>query len=153
LPEDEPESTTDAAGGGGGEPADVIAGDRRGPEERGRRHGRRDSSPRHGAPDRGAARYDEDGDEEPQEVIETGGGAGEPDLDSGAEIGDDDGGEEQTVSYEDVPTWEEAISYLLHPNQVQVESGAEGGSTPSRGAPPADQPRQTRHIGHRKHRR
>jgi hypothetical protein len=61
-------------------------------------------------------------------------------------------GEEQTVSYENVPTWEEAISYLLHPNQVQVESGGSGGNPP-RSAPPVDQPRQTRHIGHRKHRR
>jgi hypothetical protein len=87
-------------------------------------------------------------------MITAGGGVGEPELESGAESGDDESGEEQIVSYEDVPTWEEAISYLLHPNQVQVEPGAGGGgSNPPRGAPPADQPRQTRHIGHRKHRR
>jgi hypothetical protein len=35
---------------------------------------------------------------------------------------------------------------------VQVESGG-GGANPPRSAPPADQPRQTRHMGHRKHRR
>jgi hypothetical protein len=42
----------------------------------------------------------------------------------------------------------------LHPNQVQVEpASGGGGSNGPRGVPPADQPRQTRHIGHRKHRR
>ncbi len=71
----------------------------------------------------------------------------------GDEDGDDDAGE-QAVSYTDVPTWEEAISYLLHPNQVQVENeSGSGGPNAPRGAPSADQPRQTRHVGHRKHRR
>ncbi|MFN0053738.1 MAG: hypothetical protein ACKV0T_16275 [Planctomycetales bacterium] len=61
--------------------------------------------------------------------------------------GDDSG--EPRVSYDDVPTWEEAISFLLHPNQVRVESG--GGSGSGRGAPPpTDQPRQTRHYGGRR---
>ena len=87
-------------------------------------------------------------------MILAGGGAGESDLDTDeGDDGDDESGEEQTVSYENIPTWEEAISYLLHPNQVQVEPGtSSGGPKPPRGAPPADQPRQTRHVGHRKHR-
>lgn len=52
---------------------------------------------------------------------------------------------EPAVSYDDVPSWEEAISYLLNPSQVQAEGGGD------RGAPPAaDQPRQTRHYGGRK---
>ncbi len=75
-----------------------------------------------------------------------GGGAAVPDLD---DDGDDESGE-PLVSYENVPSWEEAISYLLHPNQVQVEPGAGGSSSPPRGAAPPDQPRQTRHIGNRK---
>jgi len=90
-----------------------------------------------------------DDEDEPDEVFQAGGEPGEADFDVES---DDDVGEEQTVSYENVPTWEEAISYLLHPSQVQVESGG-GGGNPPRGAAPADQPRQTRHIGHRKHRR
>ncbi len=70
------------------------------------------------------------------------------------ESGDEESGDEQSVSYENIPSWEEAISYLLHPDQVQVEPVAGGGgSKPPRGPQPADQPRQTRHIGHRKHRR
>ena len=69
--------------------------------------------------------------------------------------GEEDESEEQLVSYENVPTWEEAISYLLHPNQVQVESGSGQGNAnaPARGGAPGDHPRQTRHIGHRKGRR
>jgi hypothetical protein len=92
--------------------------------------------------------------EGPQEIVVAGGGAGDEELESSPEGMDDDAGEEQIVSYDDVPTWEEAISYLLHPNQVQVEpASGGGGSNGPRGTPPADQPRQTRHIGHRKHRR
>jgi hypothetical protein len=60
---------------------------------------------------------------------------------------------DQAVSYEDVPTWEEAISYLLHPSQVQVEQGAGSGSPPPRQSSQVDQPRQTRHMGGQKHRR
>jgi hypothetical protein len=108
--------------------------------------------------DRNEGVFDEEDDDESEEMILAGGGSGESDLDSdsddGGDGGDDESGEEQTVSYENMPTWEEAISYLLHPNQVQVEPGASGGGTkPPRGAPSSDQPRQTRHVGHRKHRR
>ncbi len=73
-------------------------------------------------------------------------------MESAADDESDDESGEHTINYENVPTWEEAISYLLHPNQVQVESGAGGGANP-RGGAAADQPRQTRHIGHRKNRR
>ena len=54
-----------------------------------------------------------------EEPLLVGGGVEES---AGEEDGEDDDGE-QAVSYEDVPTWEEAISYLLHPSQVQVEPG------------------------------
>lgn len=84
-----------------------------------------------------------------EEPLLVGGGVEEP---AGDDDGEDDASE-QAVSYENVPTWEEAISYLLHPNTVQVESGPGNGSVPPRGAPPADQPRQTRHMGGQKHRR
>jgi hypothetical protein len=79
-------------------------------------------------------------------------GGGETEIESSADDESDDESGEHTINYENVPTWEEAISYLLHPNQVQVESGAGGGAGP-RGGSGADQPRQTRHIGHRKGRR
>jgi ribonuclease E len=98
--------------------------------------------------------FDDDDSNEPQDAdFADGTTAGfEPEAD--VADGDDELGEEQTVGYENIPTWEEAISYLLHPNQVQVESGATGGGPkPPRGSQPAEQPRQTRHIGHRKHRR
>jgi hypothetical protein len=68
----------------------------------------------------------------------------------GASPGDFDAGDEGAeapVNYDDVPTWEEAISYLLHPNQVEAE-GSGGGSGSQRGN--ADQPRQTRHYGGRR---
>jgi ribonuclease E len=63
---------------------------------------------------------------------------------------DDDGDlGEPAVNYADVPTWEEAISYLLHPNQVQVESN--GGSGPgSGGGGSSEQSRQNRHYGGRR---
>ena len=93
-------------------------------------------------------------DDRPEELEEepllVGGGVGESAGDN--DDGEDDAAEE-AVSYENVPTWEEAISYLLHPNQVQVEPGAGNGPAPSRQATPDDQPRQTRHIGTHKHRR
>lgn len=62
---------------------------------------------------------------------------------------DDDDGDanEPVVNYDDVPTWEEAISYLLHPNQVEAEGG--GSPPPSRGGPPGAPPRSTRHYGGR----
>lgn len=83
-------------------------------------------------------------------MILAGGGAGESSL-SSDQNDDDDESEDARVSYDDVPTWEEAISYLLHPNQVQVEPGDNAGQAkPPRSAQSADQPRQTRHIGHRK---
>lgn len=56
---------------------------------------------------------------------------------------DDDVGE-SIPNYADIPTWEEAISYLLNPQQVQVEAG--GGHAASSGRSNDDQPRQTRHY-------
>jgi hypothetical protein len=138
---------------------DRIEGDRhvhaRGP----RRGPRNDRSRREGSPRRSQAasadaarsesRVDEGHGEFEEEPLLVGGGVEES-------VGEDDGEDdatEQAVSYEDVPTWEEAISYLLHPSQVQVEPGAGNGSAPGRQAPPADQPRQTRHMGGQKPRR
>jgi hypothetical protein len=121
------------------------------PPARESRHGRRPEERSRGpASDRSPGRFIDEDEEEPQEMV-LAGGAGELEHDAGQ---DDEGdeSEEQKVSYEDVPTWEEAISYLLHPNQVQVEGGGSGGSNSPRGTQSGDQPRQTRHIGHRKHR-
>jgi len=76
--------------------------------------------------------------------------------DEGAESESDDDGVDATINYGDVPTWEEAISYLLRPNTVQVEAGSssnQGGSQQrSRSAPPQhpDQPKSTRHYRGRK---
>src|SRR5262245_13336320 len=114
---------------------------------RDRQHDDRAEGSRSQQPSRGF-----DDEDEPEVVFQAGGESGDVDLDTESADDGDESGEEQTVGYENIPTWEEAISYLLHPNQVQVESGGGGGSPP-RSAPPADQPRQTRHIGHRKHRR
>jgi hypothetical protein len=138
--EDEPDTPASAFGEGL-----VADGDRAGSPPRGRhRDSRREGPPRRSGPDR--AERSEDRFEEELQEISKGGGA--PDLDNG----DDESGE-PPVSYENVPSWEEAISYLLHPDQVQVEAGTDGGASPPRGSAPADQPRQTRHIGNRKHRR
>lgn len=155
LPDDEAELVIEEEGS---PPVTEPVGDRPAPDSRGRHHGRRHEEPSRGAvSNRIEQPFDADDNDEPQEMILAGGGAGEPELDSDGDDEGDDGdesGEEQAVSYENIPTWEEAISYLLHPNQVQVEPGASsGGSKPPRGAPPADQHRQTRHIGHRKPRR
>ena len=88
-----------------------------------------------------------------EEVVVAGGASEDSDLDHDGDEGDDESGD-QVISYENVPTWEEAISYLLNPSQVQVEPGTGSApNNPPRGAPPGDQPRQTRHVGHRKHRR
>lgn len=121
-----------------------------GPPSRGRRHGRRsEESHRRSDSNRGARRFDE---EESQEIIDVGGGL--PETEQVADGDEDDEAGEQAVSYEDVPTWEEAISYLLHPNQVQVDPEVgSSAANPPRGAAPTDQTRQTRHVGHRKHRR
>jgi hypothetical protein len=111
---------------------------------------RRDGPPRrpHSAP-ADVGRSEEGSGEFEEEPLLVGGGVEEP---AGEDDGEDDA-TEQAVSYEDVPSWEEAISYLLHPNQVQVEPGTGNGSAPSRQAPQADQPRQTRHMGGQKPRR
>jgi hypothetical protein len=79
------------------------------------------------------------------EVLSSGGGAGL------SFPSDDEGGEadEAVIDYADVPTWEEAISYLLHPNQVQVESGSPAGGSQRGGQGGGQQPRQTRHYGGR----
>ncbi|MBI3863047.1 MAG: hypothetical protein HY290_14240 [Planctomycetia bacterium] len=107
---------------------------------------RREGAPRRGASEKVDDRFDDDSDE--HQEISVGGGAAEP-IDSEA---DDEAGEPAT-NYENVPTWEEAISYLLHPSQVQVEPGDGNGTSPPRSPAQTDQPRQTRHVGNRKHRR
>jgi hypothetical protein len=66
-------------------------------------------------------------------------------------MADDESGDagDSFVNFADVPTWEEAISYLLHPNQVQVDSN--GGSGSSAGeSRSGEQPRSTRHYGGRR---
>jgi hypothetical protein len=70
--------------------------------------------------------------------------------DVGVDFASDDEGDagDSLVNFADVPTWEEAISYLLHPNQVQVDSN--GGSDSSGEGRSGDQPRQTRHYGGRR---
>jgi hypothetical protein len=132
-------------------PAAETAEDRGAP---GRRHGRRRDEERGSTRgERMPATFDEDDEEfEAGEITLAGAEESEPDLESSADDESDDESGEHVVNYENVPTWEEAISYLLHPNQVQVESGTGGGAGP-RGGSTADQPRQTRHIGHRKNRR
>lgn len=59
----------------------------------------------------------------------------------------DDEDSVEAMDYANVPSWEEAISYILNPSLVQVE----GGSPPAqqkRGS--GDAPKQTRHYGRRK---
>jgi ribonuclease E len=63
---------------------------------------------------------------------------------------DDDGDlGEPAVNYADVPTWEEAISYLLHPNQVQVETNGGSGTAAGSGSS-SESSRQNRHYGGRR---
>lgn len=115
------------------------------PEKRGREPRRSRDERRRPAPEVVDEPFEEE--ERPEEIVVAGGEEG----DDGFEEGDDES-EEQIVSYDNVPTWEEAISYLLHPNQVQVEPGA--GTPPPRGGASGEAPpRQTRHVGHHKHRR
>jgi hypothetical protein len=84
--------------------------------------------------------WEPEGVAEPEDPGETG---GEPELSA-----DDDESGDSFVSYANVPTWEEAISYLLHPEQVQPEASA-----PQRGpAPQQPEARHSRHYG-KKHRR
>ena len=131
------------------------SGERSGRPPRGRhrephREPRREGPPRHSSPERAEHSEDHFEDEDEPQEISSGGGAVAPDLD---DEGDDESGE-PLVSYENIPTWEEAISYLLHPSQVQVEPKAPGnGSRPAARFLAPDQPRQTRHLGNRKHRR
>ena len=108
--------------------------------------------------DRSDVGFDDDEElEQSDEAAASGEIADDSDFDAEADDESDDEGDDesgdQSFSYDNVPTWEEAISYLLHPGQVQVDSPSGSSASPPRGAPPADQPRQTRHIGHRKHRR
>ena len=138
---------------------DKFEGDRHVPARGPRRGPRNDRSRREGPPKRShsapseaarsESRSDEAHGEFEEEPLLVGGGVEES---SGEDDAEDDA-TEQAVSYEDVPSWEEAISYLLHPSQVQVEPGVGNGSAPGRQAPPADQPRQTRHMGGQKPRR
>jgi hypothetical protein len=119
----------------------------------GRRHGRRDEDRGEKSREHVPVTFDDDGDEfEDGEKSLAGTGDSEPDVGSASEDETDDESGEHIINYENVPTWEEAISYLLHPSQVQVDSGTGSGASP-RGSASADQPRQTRHIGHRKNRR
>ncbi|HTI52457.1 MAG TPA: hypothetical protein VL475_15945 [Planctomycetaceae bacterium] len=142
------------------EPAKARSEERpRAPEEGGRERERGDEEsrpPRRGRRDRrgsGAPVADERHEFSDDEfgVLST---TDEP-VSSGGDVGadleaDDDGDlGEPFVNYADVPTWEEAISYLLHPNQVQVESNGGSGSGPG-GGPAGEQPRQTRHYGGRR---
>lgn len=53
-------------------------------------------------------------------------------------------GEELDVSYGHVPSWEEAISYLLNPGLVEAATAADA-------AHQADHGRSSRHRGHRRH--
>jgi hypothetical protein len=142
---DEPEAAASTAG----QSVEERSGDRPGRPPRDSHRGRRgEGPPRRSGPERVEQSEEHFEEEEPQEISLGGGAAG-----SGfGDEGDDESGE-LAGSYDNVPSWEEAISYLLHPNQVQVEPGAEGGSSLPRGAAPPDQPRQTRHTGNRKHRR
>lgn len=116
------------------------------PHERGNREGRsgrdRDRAGRARGDDRRHAAATPAPEDDFASEVSVSSGANAPH----AEDIDDDSGE-PAVSYADVPTWEEAISYLLHPQQVQVEPSG-GASSPPRSA---DQPRQSRHYG-RKHR-
>jgi hypothetical protein len=123
------------------------SGDRSGRPPRGRhrdRDSRREGPPRRSSVDR--AEREDRFEEEPIEISQ-GGGAPAPSFDV-----DDESGE-PPVSYDNVPTWEEAISYLLHPNQVQVEEGGDQDSGPPRGPSSPNQPRQNRHVGKGKYRR
>ncbi len=143
-----------------GETRDKVEGDRH-VSSRGRRgRSRHERSRREGAERRSSSDYprsegrgDEGSSEFDEEPLSVGGGGEGPADDSDGE----DDAVDQAVSYEDVPSWEEAISYLLHPNQVQVEpgtgNGSGSGSGSGRQSSQADQPRQTRHMGGQKHHR
>jgi hypothetical protein len=62
---------------------------------------------------------------------------------------EDEDAVEHAANYTNVPTWEEAISYLLHPSQVQVEPAAQSHGTSHR--PPAGETAKTsRHYGRRR---
>ncbi|MBS0263269.1 MAG: hypothetical protein JSS02_15100 [Planctomycetes bacterium] len=134
-------------------PVEGGSGERSGRPPRGkRRDGRRErgNNRRGGGSDR-AERSDVSFDEDEPQEITSGGGMASPHFGES----DEDDVSEPVISYDNVPSWEEAISYLLHPNQVQVEGGSEGVSNnpPARGPSSSGQPRQTRHYGDRKPRR
>jgi len=84
-------------------------------------------------------------------------GFGEADESPGAQeetsaaAEDDDESGESVVSFDNIPTWEEAISYLLHPEQVQADPGSPASSQRGSAGQPSDA-RSSRHYG-RKHRR
>ena len=70
------------------------------------------------------------------------------DVLGGAEGDDDDDGVDQVVNYSNVPTWEEAISYLLRPSQVQVEPGSSSPGSAHRGGASGEVGKTpTRHYG------
>lgn len=112
-----------------------------------RRRGDRRGPPAPVAEQRDSLPIDDFESESPaDEVTNVGGGGVGVDFTSDDENGD---AGDSFVDFGDVPTWEEAISYLLHPNQVQVDSneGPGGSSGESRSG---DQPRSTRHYGGRR---
>lgn len=62
----------------------------------------------------------------------------------------DDESVDHIANYANVPTWEEAISYLLRPNTVQVEPGSPPSGS-KRGGPPGEPGKTTtRHYGRRR---
>lgn len=147
--EDQPETPAAPAN----VPVEGASGERTGRPPRGkRREGRRDRGPRRGGPERAERAETQFEDEEEQEIT-VGGGLASPHF---GEADDDDESAEPLINYDNVPSWEEAISYLLHPSTVQVESGPDSGpaNPPPRGPSAApEQPRQNRHYGQRKNRR
>lgn len=62
---------------------------------------------------------------------------------------EDDGSIDHVGNYANVPTWEEAISYLLRPSTVQVDPAA-APSGGKRTSTPGEPKKPTRHYGHRR---
>ena len=104
--------------------------------------------------------HDEDDDDDDEvEVFEGGGRSSlddeddddDHDLPAGEGDEDDEDSAEHVMTYTNVPTWEEAISYLLRPHQVQVDPAAPGAPPQKRGGGNQETGRNpTRHYGRRK---
>jgi len=80
-------------------------------------------------------------------VSETIESVAEEDDDEDAE--EDDGAIDHVANYANVPTWEEAISYLLRPSTVQVDP-ASAPAAGKRAPAPGEPKKPTRHYGHRR---